>query len=307
VLVLTIFLILISSLVAETTQDTIIAEKVPEWGNVRIESFVAQDSIPQNDTLKFTVRLIIEGNIDDYAIADPSTPKLSNLELVGTSQGNLTESSDGKTVLIKEYEYYFTPVSVGMAYINPFRINYVFVPNGNDRNLSTTRFEVKVSEAIIQEKETNWGLIIGIVLLASIILVVVIILFSKKKRTDPEVKEIVISPEEKTRKLQKEIEQKANQDPIKAIEGLSKLINSFIKEKYDIDIASINNEELAEMLAKKGLPGSVIKQVCSANNQLNSIKFAGTPASEDDFQNITLALETLLVFCEKKNKEENNE
>lgn len=61
------------------------------------------------------------------------------------------------------------------------------------------------------------------------------------------------------------------------------------------------------MLAKKGLPGSVIKQVCSANNQLNSIKFAGTPASEDDFQNITLALETLLVFCEKKNKEENNE
>ncbi len=151
---ISVMFLLSSVLLAQTPADSVSdsLQPVQEWGNIEAEGKLSADSLAQNDTLIFTMRLRLTGNPDDYAIAEPGAPPVSNLNFIATSQANRTERTDDETVLIKEYKFVFTPVSIGMAYINPLRIQYVYVPNGENRSLASSRMEIEVTEPVLPKK-----------------------------------------------------------------------------------------------------------------------------------------------------------
>lgn len=285
---------------ADTTE---MAASVPEWGNIEIESRLSVDSLPQNDTLTFIVRLRIKGNPDDYAIADPGNPPIANLDLCGTSQANKTEGAGSEITLIKEYRYSYTPTNIGMAYINPLRIQYIYVPNGSSRNLATGRMEIMVTDAIIPDEPVGIlpFVIGGVVLIA--IFVAVLIVRSKNKRGLLAENEVSLSSEENTRQLLHEVKKEAGDNPEKAIDAFSRILIGYITEKYKIDARSLSDEQLISALEMKGVPGGVISNLKESLELSDKVRFAGLSAHPGDADMVELGLESLITYGERQNRE----
>lgn len=283
---------------------------IPEWGNIEIEGELSTDSLPRNDTLEFKVRLIIQGNPDDYAISDPGTPPIANLELISTSQANRTQSDADGVKLIKEYSYKYTPVSIGMAYINPFRIQYIYVPNGINRKLATSRMEIQVTDPVLPEEPTKaWPFIILGVVVAALIVGYVIWRNSAKRKEITE-EEIVRTPEETARDSISQAKKTAGDNPEKLISALSRVFTVYVTDKYNIDARSLSDEKIIDALEMKGVPASVLKNVSQSLDLADKVRFAALNANAGDADMVELGIESLISYGEKQNKEieeENNE
>lgn len=302
-----VILILLFTFISLVAQDSLTA--VPEWGDIEIESQLSTDSLAQNDTLVLTVRLRLRGNPDDYAIAEPGIPPVSNLSLVSTAQANKTERAEGGTELVKQYRYTFTPISIGMAYINPLRVQYVFVPNGESRSLSTNRLEVKITEPVIPPKGIDWV----------VILIVLIVVFagaasayvlSRRTQTKPLPEELPKPPEETARQRIANLKTIRESDIAKYIDSSARVLFNYIFERYNIDSAKLSQNELVSALENRGIPSSAARNIDRALGLCEQIRFAAQKATPDDRDTIELALEALLSYGEKvflKEQSDNNE
>ncbi|GEM_PF-1191121 len=289
----------------DTVSDSISA--VPEWGDVEISGELSTDSLPQNDTLEYTVQLRIIGNPDDYAIADPGNPPVANLKLIGTSQSNRTEGSAENVVLIKEYRYKYVPVTIGMAYVNPHRVQYIYTPNGKSRTLSTTRLEVEVTEAVLPKEKM--GLTPIIVIVAVVLLVaaaIIVFIMHSRKQAEPE-EAVEVPPEEKARQALKELNKTASDDPEKLINGLAKLMSEYILERYGITLKAQSEDELISALEGKGLAGATLNNLRNALKVCNQVRFAAHSASRADVETVELGFESLLNYGKKENTEDKYE
>lgn len=278
-------------------------QQVPEWGNIEIEGELSADSIPQNDTLEFTVRLIIRGNPDDYAISDPGNPPVANLKLLGTSQANRTESGAQGMRLIKEYRYSFTPVSIGMAYINPLRIQYVYVPNGVSRKLASGRMEIKVTDPVLPKEPLKaWPfIIIGLVVVLTII--GYFIWRNRSQRKLRETQEVIQTPEEIARKTMAEAKNSSGGNPEELISSLSRVFTIYVTDKYDIDARSLSDEKILEALEMKGIPPAVLKNLGKSLDLADKVRFAAMNANNGDADMVELGIESLITYGEKRNRQ----
>ncbi len=279
-------------------------QQIPEWGNIGIEGELSDDSIPQNDTIEFTVRLIIRGNPDDYAISDPDNPPVANLKLIGTSQANKTESGAQGIKLIKEYRYSFTPVSIGMAYINPLRIQYVYVPNGVSRKLASGRMEIQVTDPVLPEKPVKaWPfIIIGTVV--ALIIIGYFIWRNRSQRKLSETLEVIQTPEEIARKSIAEAKNSSGGNPEELISSLSRVFTVYVTNKYDIDARSLSDEKIIETLEMKGVPPVVLKNVGKSLDLADKVRFAAMNANSGDADMVELGIESLITYGEKRNRQE---
>ncbi|RKZ30910.1 hypothetical protein DRQ36_03875 [bacterium] len=291
--------VIVCSAFAQTDSISDSSSSVTEWGNVEIESEISADSLPQNDTLEFTIRVKIYGNPDDYAMADPGNPTVSNLKLRGASQANRTEGVNNEIVLFKEYRYSYTPMSIGMAYINPVRMQYVYVPNGTSHDLATNRLEIKITESVLPPKRIK---IVPIIALVAAILIgggiiVWLVLRSRKK---PEiVEDVFITPEQKTRDSLRDLRKSFAGEPERLINEQAKLIKEYFDERYRECAETVSDEELLECLERKGVPGTVLTNLSNALLVCNQVRFAGHSASRADAETVELGLESLLSYNEK--------
>jgi hypothetical protein len=287
---------------ADTLPET--APSAPEWGDIQIKGELSAETIPQNDSLVFTVRIVLRGNPDDYAISDPGNPSVANLSLIATSQGNRTESDTEGVRLIKEYRYTYKPETIGMAYINPFRIQYIYVPNGVNRNIATSRLEIKITDPILPKKRVKiWPYIIGIVILAGATAVIVSRIRSKKI-AEAET-ENVRSPEEIARESMRKAKKTATDNPENLIGALSRILTIYITNKYGIDARSMSDEKVVEALEMKGVPPAILKNIGKSLDIADKVRFAAMSANTGDADIVELGIESLIAFSEKKNREEN--
>ncbi len=280
----------------DSLPDSVIA--APEWGNIEIESEISKDSLPQNDTLQFTVRLRIIGDPDDYSIAEPGNPPVSNLKLIGTSQANRTETKGGGIVLIKEYKYSYMPVTIGMAYINPLRVQYIYIPNGASRVLGSGRMEIEVTEAIIPKKPVKLlhVAIVAVVLLIAAAAVFVII--NKKRKKGLEVVEVVLPPEEDAREALRDAKKSTGDNPDKYIGEMAGILVEYVSKRYAIDARSMSDEQLLTALEMKGVAGTVISHLKNSLIISDQVRFAAHSANPGDADMVELGLESLLSYGE---------
>ena len=300
--ILIIFVAALSAFCSEPAIDSVSdsAASVPEWGNIEIESGLsAADSIPQSDTLVFTVKLELRGNPDDYAIAEPTTPPVTNLNLISTSQANRTERSGGDTQLIKEYKWTFVPKSIGMAYINPLRIQYVYVPNGESRSLATSRLGLNVTEPIVPSKGVDWIVVIIAVLIIGAGAFLAIVLTKKGRAAESSEEEESIPPEKVARQRMSNIKPDRDANIVKYIDDITRILYSYISERYGVDAGHLSRDEILAALDKKGLPPNIQKNLDDALAICNEVRFADHKATQLDRDRIELALESLLSFGEK--------
>lgn len=295
------FALCVLSVIAQIPADSL---PPMEWGDIEIEGKVSKDSLPQNDTLDFTVRLKIYGNPDDYAIADPANPPVSNLTLVGTTQANRTAgSAGGEIVFVKEYRYSFVPTTIGMAYINPTRIQYVFVPSGASRTISTGRLEIKITEPVFPPKPFNWMLFIIIAAAIGVVAFIAYIYLRRMKAKREAPIEIVVPPEDIARTKLREFLDRKTGDNETIIEDISRVLGEYIEQKYRLDYGSYPIHELLAELEKKAVPGNVLSNLRRTLELSAKIRFAGQNATQNDVETVALGLESFISFGERKAQE----
>ncbi len=308
VVILLIFMAVSSLLCAQMSPDSAADSlvSVQEWGNIEIEGSLSADSISQNDTLVFTVKLKLRGNPDDYSIAEPGAPPITNLSLIATSQANRTERSEGETHLIKEYRFTYVAISIGMAYVNPLRVQYVYIPNGESRSLASSRFEIEITEPIIPKKGVDWVVVI-IVLLIICAGAILTFILSKKGRKNPTVEEEEIPPEKIARQRIINLKPGRNADISKSIDDTTRILSNYIFARYGIDAARLSKEEIVMSLEKHGIPANTTKNLDMAFAICDEVRFANHKATQTDRDNIELALESLLAFGEKTNPQQSKQ
>lgn len=297
---ISVLLFLSTVLMAQPQADSIAdsLQPVQEWGNIEVEGALSTDSLTQNDTLTFTMKLQLKGNPDDYAIAEPGIPPISNLNLIATSQTNRTERTGDETTLIKEYKFVFTPVSIGMAYINPLRIQYVFVPNGENRSLASSRLEIEVTEPIIPKKGVDWIVIIIVLIIVATGAIIAYVL--AKKNQTPEVVETEPDPPEKVaRHRLANLKGDRDSDIINYIDDVTRILYNYVYDRYTIDASRLSQNEIISALENKGIPPTTAKHIDNALDICDHVRFAGHKATSLDRDSIELALESLLNYGEK--------
>lgn len=266
--------------------------------SVEIVSNLSDDSLPQNDTLVFSIRIITVGKADDYAIADPNPPSVENLTLVGTSQSTRTELGDGEQRNIRQFRFHYSPQSTGSATIKPIRIQYVFVPNGESKTLATVKYEIAVGEPKYPSKIRPFHLVI---LALIIITLIVIALLIRKKKDQPELPEQPdLALEEKTRIRVKSIKKGYASNPKAIIDGIARTLFDYILEKYGIDGRAIPENMLIEEFEKAGVSGGTLKYLRDALEICYRIRFGGGVIDESDIQKIEIGIAALMSYNEKK-------
>lgn len=264
------------------------------WGNVTVENSVSNDSIPLNDTLIVRFRLIITGKPEQYAFADPGTPSVSNLKLVGSSQSNITEGTGSQIKLVKEFKYLYIPQTMGMAYINPMQIQYFFADSGITNTLSTSRLEVKVIEARKPPTKIKWGLILAIFFGVLSIGAITYFLIRGKKSVKQEPEEKAVPPEEKAQKAFRELREDFSRDANNSIEILFNIFMDYLDEKYGANFRSSSIEEIIGFLEKKGVPPRTLGLLRNGLSISYQVRFANLKANQEDVQTVELGFASII-------------
>lgn len=278
------------------------------WGNITASASINKDSLPQNDTLIFTVKITLHGNPGEFKIDDPETPKVSNLNIVSTSSSNRVETRNGTPQYLRIYSYLYSPKTVGMAYISPITIRYTHTPSSQARELRTGRLSVKVVEPVRAPRPLPLWIYIaigGIVVSAAAILFI----FLRKKERGENAEAGESEPLETIfeQRLKKLI---ANSRDYKEIcERLPVLIREYCAERFGISARGMSTTELVDALSSLGIEGAIANELQSSLLYCDEVRFAGSVPDDGKVQIASAVFEKLIrsLKPEQTNDKENND
>lgn len=282
-----------SSYAAESlyTSDTM-QTQVPEM-NIRLESLISADTLHLDDTLTFTVRVIIEGDATLYSIAD-FNPAVSNLRLVGAGSGTKSQSGGGVVLSIKEYSFKYVPVSMGMAYIEPVRVDYLFSPTGFKGTLTSSRLSITIVEPRKKPGKVPvyaWISAAGIIVLGLVIFFLVV-----RKRTEEEIvtEEVVPIEEKLLAELKEVIEKRGSIEKAQFFAALERIVRTYMLEKYSFDISGKSIKEITDKLFELEFSDSLTRGLERFLERSNLVRFGRQSADEEWIDDAILTVQKLL-------------
>lgn len=206
--------------------------------NIQLKTYLEQDEVPQNGEVVYRVELIWNGELDRYQISNIGDPVVSNLKLRGSGSSNrYFIDNAGNPKSIKQVNFYFTPIEMGMAYIDGIIIQYEDKVMAQKETLSAQRLGVKIVEPL---DDPNAGMDLGLVVIISMVIIFVFIViyylsrFMKQRKLNAEAEQVrPLSMEEKYLELLGNIELSA-ENRNETLSSIVKLLNSYFSEKYNL-------------------------------------------------------------------------
>ena len=206
--------------------------------NIQLKTYLEKDEVPQNGEVVYRVELIWNGELDRYQISNIGDPVVSNLKLRGSGSSNRYFIDDaGNPKSIKQVNFYFTPIEMGMAYIDGIIIQYEDKVMAQKETLSAQRLGAKIVEPL---DDPNAGMDLGLVVIISLVIIFVFIViyylsrFIKQRKLNAEAEQALpLSMEEKYLELLGNIELSA-ENRNETLSSIVKLLNSYFSEKYDL-------------------------------------------------------------------------
>ena len=206
--------------------------------NIQLKTYLEQDEVPQNGEVVYRVELIWNGELDRYQISNIGDPVVSNLKLRGSGSSNrYFIDNAGNPKSIKQVNFYFTPIEMGMAYIDGIIIQYEDKLMAQKETLSAQRLGAKIVEPL---DDPNAGMDLGLVVIISLVIIFVFIViyylsrFIKQRKLNAETEQVqLLSIEEKYLELLGNIELSA-ENRNETLSSIVKLLNSYFSEKYNL-------------------------------------------------------------------------
>ncbi|RLD14339.1 hypothetical protein DRI50_05560 [candidate division KSB1 bacterium] len=271
---------------------------------IQLRTYLAKDAVPLNKEVVYYVELSWQGELNRYHILDISDPVLTNLKLRGSGSANRFYLDKNKHPhSVKKITFYFTPLEMGMAYIDGITIKYEDTATNQTGRLISERLPVKILEPVDQPgKGLDLGkiLIIGLVLLFLFVVLFSIARYFQKTKDAAQPQEENLTPEETALKELRENIQLSRDLPEKKFEKLQQLFNSYLKERFGLPSGS-EFHEIKIILEANGIGDGLIQKLKDFFERGELVKFAGEPVSESELHIFLDTVELILNEMNKRN------
>ncbi|MBN2543730.1 hypothetical protein JXI42_12765 [bacterium] len=289
-----------------TPEDSSMLASVPVWEDLTIKAFVNKDSLPENDTLLLTVQVELIGNPDIYEFSEVEPPEVSHLDLISSASRNRSEVKNGKTLMYKEYLFYYNPISMGMAYINPVNLKYKHIPLDKTRTLQTSRIGIKVTEPLIPNDKSILPLIMLIVVAFTAGAAILIwVYFRNKKRKSIEVEESKPMEEELLTELKGTKKLLEAGDISDYFGSISQITRRYLREALGIEAMGIPTKELIGKLEELNVDDKLLDRTQRVLTVCDMVRFARHEATQLEKDDVYMNLEMVLTESLMNKSDEN--
>lgn len=277
---------------------------------IQLKAYLDQDEVPQNREVVYHVELNWIGELDRYQISDIGDPVISNLKLRGSGSSNryfIDESGNPKSV--KQVNYYFTPIEMGMAYIDGITIQYEDKILAQKETLSAQRLGVKIVEPL---PDPNAGMEIGLIIIIGIAILFIFVViyflgrYLKQRKLNTQAEESHRQTlEEKYLGLLDNIELSA-ENRNETLSSITKLLGSYFSEKYELP-SSVDFDQIKQKLQKINIAVDLHEKINNLYERDKLSKFAREQVAENELHLFFDTVEQLIKQIQKTESEISNE
>ncbi len=263
-----------------------------------LRTFLDQNEVPLNKEVVYHVELSWQGDLQRYQIVRISEPVLSNLKLRGSGSSNRVYNDDnGNPHSQKRITYYFTPLNLGMGYIDGVSVQYEDKVLQQTETLSAQRLGTKILQPVHEPGDSvDLGLLLLIVL--SVIFAALVLYFTMKyfkiRKQERETGDEEITIEEKYLQDLSGLLKGSNADTKSDFSALIYLFKAYLNEKFDIS-SSASFKEVQKNLSDQNINSDLLKKLDQFYQQSELSSFAGESISESDFHLFADTVEMILT------------
>ena len=267
--------------------------------NIQLRTFLEKDNVPLNGEVIYHFELSWVGELNRYHILKAGDPVVTNLKLRGSGSSNrFYNDESGKPRSVKRITYYFTPLAMGMAYIDGVVIQYEDKLLNQKETLSAQRIGVKIIEPL---PGTDAGLNVSdmIIIVLAVLFIALVVYFTcryfqqrKLNLAEQEIKPVTI--EEKYIDILKNTINPADEPVGENLIALFKLLRDYLSEKYQLNGSLTFNTIKNKLLDEEHIEPDLINKIQSLYEKAELSKFAGEEISINEFHLFYDTVEILL-------------
>ena len=304
------FLVLFSILGSVSVYSYCLPADTSVISEVKLQAYTSDTKVPLNRNITLYIKVFWSSRDDSVSIENVGDPKLTNLEITGTSSANRIEADVNGNRNVREITFILKPSGLGMAYIEPVSLVYKKGKNSTPVTLRTNRFGVKVIDPVPEPGHRKFPFLWLVIFLFAAGSGVIFYSFRKKsdrfKHTEPE-QNIDIDEENYLSRL-KNITKSKNSDFNSALNEIIKVFRMYISKEFGISAMEATSSEIISMLEQKdtGLQEQKLKELL---NRVDVLKFSGQKALQSDVDAAYVFVEAFLEsrLRDKKEKEASKE
>ncbi len=268
---------------------------------ITLRTYLEQDDVALNREVVYQVELSWEGDLQRYHILRVSEPALTNLKLRGSGSSNrFYVDENGLPRSVKKISYYFTPLDMGMAYIDGINVQYEDKNTQESQSLSAQRLGVKIVEPVDEPGlDADTGTVL-IITLAILFLFVLAYFLAKYFRLRKQEQENILPQKTLEEHFLEELstQQKAeNGEAQQMFEKTTHLLKKYFSEKYQLP-QNVQLVEVRPHLEQAGIDSAALDKLDEMYQRSELSKFAGEKISESEFH---LFLDTAEMILNKIN------
>ncbi|NOX88575.1 MAG: hypothetical protein GXO77_06085 [Calditrichaeota bacterium] len=271
---------------------------------IQLRTYLEKEPVPLNDEVVYQVELSWVGKLNRYRILEISNPVLTNLKLRGSGSSNRFYLDDNNQPhSLKKITFYFTPLEMGMAYIDGITIKYQDAVLNQTGQLMSQRIGVKITEPTSRPGEgMRWGKMLVIFLAILFIFTVIysIIRYFQQKKKQEIQEEPQQTVEEEFLQTVKQNIRADNGIPEKKFNELMDITKQYLRKRFDLP-AGAEFFEIKIVLEKASVPQQVLSKLEQFYQRAELVKFAGEPVNETELHFFIDTVELLLQEMNKRN------
>lgn len=275
-----------------------IASPDSSQSSIQLKTFVEQDEVPLNREVVYIVELNWTGSLNKFQLESIEEPLTNNLKLSSSGSSNrFYQDENGLLHSVKRITYYFTPLEMGMAYIDGVIIKYKDIEIEQNASLMAQRLGVKIIHPVKDSRDSMFTgtlfLWLITILFLGIVLFFLIKYWQRRKQIKKDEQITPITLEQKYMELLHETIHPSGDAPDENLNELMRLLNSYIAEKWQLgDIVGFNSllSKLNEYKVDKDLELKL--EALYKRGELT--KFAGESLNQTEFHLYYDSVELLL-------------
>ncbi len=276
---------------------------------IQLHTYLEKNRVPLNREVVYHVELSWTGELSRFQIVEAVEPVVTNLKLRGSGSSNrFYTDEDGQPYSIKRITYYFLPKEMGMAYIDGVTVKYQDNLTNEKNILPAQRLGAEITEPLPEESPGIAPANIVIFILAGLFVVILIFFlwryFQQRKAEKARELEKPLSPEQKYLDRMKDTIDPESESTRKNFEILSKLLQRYLTEKYQLQDSALNYDVIREKLEQDGIDKALLEKLKLFYDRSELSKYAGEEITVNEFHLFYDTVELLLKRL-KENRDEN--
>ncbi len=256
--------------------------------DIQLRTRLERNNVPLNREVVYHVELSWRGQLSRYHISNITEPVVSNLKLRGSGSSNrFYTDKEGNPRSVKRITYYFTPLAIGMAYIDGITIQYEDQLTNQKESLQAQRIGVKIVDAVPEADSTSdyvKRFLLGLIALFILIVIFFVFRYFRVRRQEQKDEQAMPTLEDKyLQKLRTDLDLNRD-DSGEALAKLTRNFNHYLRDRFELPPGASSFDEIGRVCRQQGLPDDLLQKLEKLYQRAELSKFAGEAISASENQ-----------------------